>query len=171
MRFVKKEELLFKEGYLTIDGKIIAINNEVINQLNDLERVADVVNFVEDNKDKIDAAMNPVEMPKFKPSEYKSCKVKHNYETPKLDAYVQNIEDIIKEIENKDEAENAANILNEHYSELIDWISSDEVIILDDPVHVPTKMYTNILNITVEMVTAVIADYVDNHDAVQAVCA
>lgn len=168
MRFIDKKELSFKNGYICEGDMIVAIDDKVIHQVNSLEHIADTVNFVLDNKDKIDAALNPTELPKYKP--VNNTMIKTETKTPKLDEYTETIKGIIDELETKGANEEMEEIINKYCIDLIEWLNADEIIVNDD-CQLPRKLEANPLDMDVDHVVSIIQLFVELSDEVEAVTA
>lgn len=166
-KFVKKEELEYKQGYLVHDNVVVMPSHEVVVQANELAAQAEVLAFVLEHEEEINKASELYEMPKFKstigkPSVYLKA------ETKKLDEYTENIKDIIKEIKDKTTVEKA-NVQLDQFAELIEFAQADEILVDDCPDGY--KFVDDPLGLTEDQISEIIIRMVQYAKEIQAVTA
>lgn len=166
MQFVNKKDIEFKRGYFVVDGKIMMPATRVFSEVNKLSDLNDVMGFIKDNLDEIEAASEKKEMPKFMPKAKISIKQTPN--TPALDEYVNKISTIMDEIEASTTLAKADKIVENSFADLIEFAHEDDVLLTDDfnPTH---KMNMNPLNLSDEDIVDFINAVLDAKDYIAAV--
>ena len=170
MRFVKKENLSYKNGYIVdVNGNVMALNDKVVRQVNEFNRLCDLLNFVHENEAKIDLALGEHELPKYEPSMESRYVIESAPKTPKLDEHTKNIEDIIEEIDNKERVEGCSLIINDRFLDLLEFCEEDEVIVQDAPSELPRRMLTNPLEIEGKHIILAVREFCENKEEIDAV--
>lgn len=166
MQFVNKKDIEFKRGYFIVDGKIMMPSTRIISEVNKLSDLNDVMQFINDNLDEIKAATEKKEMPVFMPKARISIKQTPN--TPMLDEYVDKISNIMDEIKTATTCAKADKIVENFFTDLIEFAHEDDVLLTDDfnPTH---KMNMNPLNLSGEEIVNFINTVLDAKDYIAAV--
>lgn len=166
MQFVNKKDIEFKRGYFVVDGKIMMPSTDVIAKVNQLSELNDVMDFIKDNLDEIEAASEKKEMPKFMPKAKISIKQTPN--TPALDEYVDKISTIMDEIEASTTLAKTDKIVENSFADFLEFAHEDDVLLTED--FNPTrKMKMNPLNLSDEDIVDFINTVLDAKDYIAAV--
>lgn len=166
MQFVSKKDIEFKRGYFVVDGKIMMPASVIISEVNKLSDLNDVMGFINDNLDKIKAASEKKEMPKFTPKAKVSIKQTPN--TPTLDEYVDKLSNIMDEIETATTFVKADKIVENFFANILEFAHEDDVLLTDDfnPNH---RMNMNPLNLSDEKIVDFINEVLAAKDYIAAV--
>lgn len=166
MQFVNKKDIEFKRGYFVVDSKIMMPATGVISEVNKLSDLNDIMGFIKDNLDEIEAASEKKEMPKFMPKA--KVLIKQTPNTPTLDEYVDKISNIMNEIEAATTFAKADKIVENFFANLLEFAHEDDVLLTDDfnPTH---RMNMNPLNFSDEEIVDFINAVLDAKDYIAAV--
>ena len=166
MQFVNKKDIEFKRGYFVVNGKIMMPTTSVISEVNQLSELNDVMGFIKDNLNEIKAASEKKEMPKFMPKA--KISIKQTPDTPALDEYVGKISNIMDEIEAATTFAKADKIVENFFTNLLEFAHEDDVLLTDD--FNPTyKMNMNPLKLSDEDIVDFVNSVLDAKDYIAAV--
>nr|DAQ90975.1 MAG TPA: hypothetical protein [Caudoviricetes sp.] len=159
MKFVNKADVEFKRGYFTVDGEIVHPGTDFVGEIHTLDYLNKLMLFVDAHEEEIDAASGNVEMPRF---EYKEPKVRYSNkeETPKLDAYVKNIEEIFDELDDVKNAKLFSTIADKYFSKLIEFVGNDDFVVVENTRAI-TPMPMDVLDLTNEKLEKFLAAIVE----------
>lgn len=166
MQFVNKKDIEFKRGYFVVDGKIMMPVPKLVSQVNKLSDLNDVMHFINDNLDEIKAATEKKEMPVFVPKA--GVRIEQTPDTPMLDEYVDKISNIMDEIETATIFAKSDKIVEEYFSNLLEFAHEDEVL-LSETYNASYRMNVDPLNLSDENVVDFISSALEARDYIAAV--
>lgn len=166
MKLIKKENLSFTNGYLVDENGNVFNSLWLVNEVNEFFKMAEVVSFIESNREQIEAVMKGI--PEFKPIET-GCKISVEAKaTPKLDAHIKMIEEMFDEVKTVNSADEINDILKEKFSRLSSFIA-ENTFAWNEGDGTSEEFKVNPLDITADVLIATIAAIVENEEILKAI--
>ena len=137
-KMMKKSKLTFNDGlFFTKKGRIVAIDPVVVSQFNDLERMVQMYDYIEDQP----KAQPEPSLDGFEFKSTLSTQIFIEATTEMLDKKYEEATQIMAELDAKANA-HACNEIFKRYEALTTWVDNDEILVTVNPSKIPDKIDT-----------------------------